>query len=392
MNNKESQSNDTPIDNETAKEENKVQENDTNGETQENAVETDKPEGATDSERAVAETAVAAAAPYSAAAGVSPRPEAAAPAKKSATGWIVLSAVLAIALIVVLIKPPFGGGGNETVATVNGANISQQELYDLLVKVNGEPALDNLILEKLVKQEADAASVKFTDQDITDEINVIKIDFPSEDDFNNVLLQNNLTMEDLREDMRLSAMIRKVLEPKTTVTDEDVKAYFDANLAKFGEHGEQVRASHILVETKEEADAILAELKGGADFAETAKAKSGDGSAANGGDLGFFSKEDMVEPFSKAAFALETGAVSEVVQSDFGFHIIKKTDYREAAKANFDENKDLIRTKLVADEVRTLSSAWITEIREKAKITNNLTKTPADGAANTGAEGGAVKE
>ncbi|RJX40080.1 peptidylprolyl isomerase [Paenibacillus pinisoli] len=388
MNNKESQSNDTPIDNETAKEENKVQESETKIESEVNTVETDKPEETSDADRAAAETAVAAAAPYSSAAGAAPRLEAAAPAKKSSTGWVVLSAVLAIALIVVLIKPPFGGGeGSETIATVNGANIKKQELYDLLLKVNGEPALDNLILEKLVQQEADAASVKFSEQDITDEINVIKIDFPSEEDFNNVLLQNNLTMEDLREDMRLSALIRKVLEPKTTVTDEDVKAYFDANLAKFGEHGEQVRASHILVKTKEEADAILAELKGGADFAETAKAKSTDGSAANGGDLGFFTKEEMVEPFANAAFALEKDATSDVVQSEFGYHIIKKTDYREAAKANFDENKDLIRTKLVIDEVRTLSSAWISEIREKAKITNNLkpeATTPADGA-----EGGA---
>lgn len=384
MNNKESQSNDTPIDNETAKEENKVQENETKVENEEIAVETDKPEETGDVDRAAAETAVAAAAPYSSAAGAAPRLEAAAPAKKSSTGWVVLSAVLAIALIVVLIKPPFGGGeGSGTIATVNGANIQKQELYDLLVKVNGEAALDNLILEKLVQQEADAASVKFTEQDITDEINVIKIDFPSEEDFNNVLLQNNLTMEDLREDMRLSAMIRKVLEPKTTVTDEDVKAYFDANLAKFGEHGEQVRASHILVKTKEEADAILADLKGGADFAETAKAKSTDGSAAQGGDLGFFTKEEMVEPFANAAFALEKDAISDLVQSEFGYHIIKKTDYREAAKANFDEHKDLIRTKLVIDEVRTLSSAWITEIREKAKITNNLkpeATTPADGA------------
>lgn len=375
MNNKESQSNDMPTDNETAKEEN-IQENENNGEMQSEIVESDKPEVTNDSERAVAETAVTTAAPYSAAAGVPPRPEAAAPVKKSAAGWIMLSAVLAIALIVVLIKPPFGGGeGNETIATVNGANIKKQELYELLVKVNGEPALDNLILEKLVQQEADAASVKFAEQDITDEIDIIKLDFPSDDEFNNVLTQNNLTMEDLREDMRLSALIRKVLESKTTVTDEDVKAYFDANLARFGEHDEQVRASHIIVDTKEEAEAILVELKSGADFAETAQAKSGDGAAPQGGDLGFFAKEGMVEPFANVAFAMEVGALSDVVQTEFGYHIIKKTDYREAAKADFDENKDLIRTKLIADEVRTLSSAWITDIREKATITNKLAPT-----------------
>ncbi|REK74363.1 peptidylprolyl isomerase [Paenibacillus paeoniae] len=380
MNNKESQSNDIPTDNETAKEENKAQENETNGETQENVVETDKPEVASDSENGTPIDASA-----SAAAVVTPSQESPAPAKKGATGWIVLSAVLAIALIVVLIKPPFGGGeGSETVATVNGANIKKQELYDLLIKVSGEPALDNLILEKLVQQQADAASIKFTDQDLTDEIDIIKLDFPSEEEFNNVLEKNNLTIEELREDRHMSALIRKVLEPKTSVTDEDVKAYFDENLARFGEHDDQVRASHIIVETKEEAEAILAELKGGADFAETAKAKSGDGAAPQGGDLGFFSKEGMVEPFSKVAFEMEVGAISDVVQTQFGFHIIKKTDTRAPAKANFDEHKHLIRQKLVAAEVLTLSGPWISEIREKATITNKLApeaSAPADNAA-----------
>ncbi|MDF2835409.1 MAG: peptidylprolyl isomerase [Paenibacillus sp.] len=295
------------------------------------------------------------------------------PAKKGgALGWIVLSSVLVIALIVVLIKPPFGGGNSEAVATVNGTNITKEQLYDLLVGASGKAALDNLIVENLVQQEMTASNIAFSDQDVTDELEALKLQFGTEEAFQAALTQNGYTVEALRQDMKLSAMIRKALESKTDVTDEEVKTYFDENKAMLGGGDEQVRASHILVETKEEADAILADLKGGADFAETAKAKSKDGSAANGGDLDFFGTGQMVPEFEKAAFALEVGEISEVVKSEFGYHIIKKTDYKAAVEPNFDEKKAAIRTMLIGQEARTQSDAWITELRGKAKITNTL--------------------
>lgn len=295
------------------------------------------------------------------------------PAKKGgALGWIVLSAVLVVALIVVLIKPPFGGGNNEAVATVNGTNITKEQLYDLLVGANGKAALDNLIVENLVQQEMSANNVAFSDQDVTDELEALKLQFGTEEAFQAALTQNGYTEEALRTDMKLSAMIRKALESKTDVTDEEVQTYFDENKAMLGGTAEQVRASHILVDTKEEADAILADLKGGADFAETATAKSKDGSAANGGDLDFFGKGQMVAEFEEAAFALEVGEISEVVQSQFGYHIIKKTDYKAAVEPNFEEKKAAIHTLLVGQEARTQSDAWITELRGKAKITNTL--------------------
>lgn len=289
------------------------------------------------------------------------------PAKKGgALGWIVLSAVLVVALIVVLIKPPFGGGNNEAVATVNGTNITKEQLYDLLVKANGKPALDNLIVENLVQQEMNASNVAFSEQDVTDELAALKLQFGTEEGFQAALAQSGFTEEALRSDMKLSAMIRKALESKTDVTDEEVQAYFDENKAMLG--AEQVRASHILVDTKEEADTILADLKGGADFAETATAKSKDGSATNGGDLGFFGKGQMVPEFEEAALALEVGEISEVVQSQFGYHIIKKTE----DGATFEDKQAAIRTLLVGQEARTQSDAWITGLREKATISNTL--------------------
>jgi len=115
-----------------------------------------------------------------------------------------------------------------------------------------------------------------------------------------------------------------------SITEEAVRAKYDEFVAAFVP-SEEIRASHILVETKEEADAIKAELDGGADFATLAKEKSIDPGAASGGDLGFFGKGMMVAPFEEAAFAMtEIGQISEPVQSQFGFHIIKLEEKRES--------------------------------------------------------------
>jgi peptidyl-prolyl cis-trans isomerase C len=115
------------------------------------------------------------------------------------------------------------------------------------------------------------------------------------------------------------------------VTADAVRAKYDEYVASF-KPAEEVHASHILVKTKEEADAIEAELKAGGDFAAIAKEKSIDPGAANGGDLGFFSKGMMVGPFEDAAFALtEPGQVSEPVESQFGWHIIKLQEKRQSA-------------------------------------------------------------
>ncbi len=121
------------------------------------------------------------------------------------------------------------------------------------------------------------------------------------------------------------------------VTEEAIRADYDKFVAEFVP-ADEVRASHILVATEEEAKAIKAELDGGADFAELAKEKSIDPGAASGGDLGFFGKGMMVAPFETAAFAMtEIGQVSEPVQSQFGWHIIKLEEKRQSTPPAFEQ-------------------------------------------------------
>jgi peptidyl-prolyl cis-trans isomerase C len=122
-----------------------------------------------------------------------------------------------------------------------------------------------------------------------------------------------------------------------SVTEEAVRADYEAFVAEFVP-ADEIRASHILVPTQDEANAVKAELDGGADFATVAKEKSIDPGAANGGDLGFFGKGMMVAPFEAAAFALtDVGQVSAPVESQFGWHVIRLEEKRQSAPPAFEQ-------------------------------------------------------
>ncbi|MBY0011087.1 peptidylprolyl isomerase [Paenibacillus typhae] len=296
---------------------------------------------------------------------------------KGGKGWMIASIVLAAALIIVLIKPPFQKDDNSVaVATVNGTDITKAQLYDKLVEAGGESTLQNLITTTLVDQEAKKANITVTDEDINAEIEDLKTQFGGEDALNSALAQSSMTLDDLKAQMPLQVEIRKLLEPKVTVTDEDIKTYFNDNKATFNQE-EEVQASHILVATKEEADAIVKQLKDGADFATLAQEKSSDtGSKDKGGDLGFFKKGDMVTEFSDAAFALKVGETSGAVKTDYGYHVIKVTDRKEAHEYTLEEKKEEIKKTLISQKVSEMSSTWLQDLTTNAKITNTLTDEP----------------
>jgi peptidyl-prolyl cis-trans isomerase C len=153
-------------------------------------------------------------------------------------------------------------------------------------------------------------------------------------------------------------------EGKAAMTPEAMKKVYDEAVKQMGTE-QEVRARHILVPTEEEAKAVLAEIKKGTDFAELAKQKSKDpGAAAEGGDLGYFSKEQMVPEFADAAFKLEKGQVSEPVKTQFGWHIIKVEDKRTKPVPEFDKVKGQIETYVQ----RKAQADYIAKERETAKI------------------------
>jgi foldase protein PrsA len=284
--------------------------------------------------------------------------------------WMIASIVLfAVLIIYIVIYPPGkSGGDNPTVAKVNGVEISKSKLYDALVKAGGSQTLDSMITEELVKQESDKAGIQVTDADLDKEIANIKKNFGTDEQFEQALTSYNTTLDKLKEDMHTQVELRKLLEPQVKISDDDIKNYYDSNLETL-KTPEQVRASHILVATKEEAEAILADLKNGADFATVAKEKSTDpGSKDKGGDLDFFAKGQMEEPFETAAFALKVGELSGVVQTSNGYHIIKLTDHKDAVTPTLEEKKDDIHEQLVTEQISDLSNKWLEDKKAAASI------------------------
>ncbi|MFK4824806.1 peptidylprolyl isomerase [Paenochrobactrum sp. BZR 588] len=151
------------------------------------------------------------------------------------------------------------------------------------------------------------------------------------------------------------------------ISDEDARARYDKEIAALPAQNE-VRARHILVKEKKDAEEIIKKLDGGAKFEDLAKENSTDGSAAQGGDLGYFGEGMMVPEFEKAAFALEPGSYTkEPVESQFGFHIIKLEDKRAKQPPAFDQVKDEIRSMIMRERYVTM----IKDLRDGMKITYN---------------------
>jgi peptidyl-prolyl cis-trans isomerase C len=173
----------------------------------------------------------------------------------------------------------------------------------------------------------------------------------------------------LKDTLLLGEFVKKEILDKANVTDQDVKAYFDQNKADLGE----VRISHILVASRQEAEDILKKLKAGDNFAALAKQYSLDGKTkAIGGDLGWVKWEQFGSASLKdAAFKLKPGEISGIVQSQFGFHIMKVTDKKPASDSDFAAIKDQLKEQVAEKKKEDLFETYVKDLRSKAKITVN---------------------
>jgi peptidyl-prolyl cis-trans isomerase C len=268
--------------------------------------------------------------------------------------FVAASGVLAIALFASL--PLRAEDANPVLVKVNGAEIRQsdvalaeEELGPSLAQMDPATKKEN-VLAFLIDMKIVAKAAE--DKKIED-----RPDFKARLTF----ARNRLLMDNLL-----------AVEGKAATTNEAMKKVYD-EAAKQIEGEQEVHARHILVETEDEAKAIEAELKKGADFAEVAKKKSKDPGAADGGDLGFFTKDQMVPEFSTVAFALEPGKISDPVKSQFGWHIIKVEEKRSRKAPDFDQVKAQIETYVT----RKAQAEYVAKLRESAKVER------MDQAANT---------
>ena len=175
-------------------------------------------------------------------------------------------------------------------------------------------------------------------------------------------------LQDLRKRLIVESFLKKKVEVESKVSDEDMKKFYEQNKEKF-KSGEQIKASHILVKSEKEAKEILARLKSGGNFEELAKKSSVDSSSAKGGDLGWFGKGSMVPAFEKAALALKEGQISDVVKSDFGYHIIKLTGKRPAGIRPYEEVKEQIKGAIMPTKQQEVFQKIKEELKKSAKIT-----------------------
>jgi len=287
---------------------------------------------------------------------------------------------------------PFQGA----VARVNGTAIDVLELRrarKVLLRGQTVPAeqqavLDKQAVEQLISAELlyqAAAKLEFKDLDKQIDAKVAqgKARFKDEQEFKKAIKDLEMDEKDLREytrrDLLISRFVETTFVSKAAVSEAEIRAFYDKNPDKF-KRDETVKASHILIgadskasaddrkKAREKAEKLKKELTGGADFAALAKANSTDSSSQQGGDLGFFGKGQMVPPFEKAAFALKPGEISDVVETQFGYHIIKLTEKKPAETTDFKDVKVKIEEFLKGQKVNEAIQKYLTDTRKTAKI------------------------
>jgi peptidyl-prolyl cis-trans isomerase C len=244
-------------------------------------------------------------------------------------------------------------------------------------------ALDQLIYAELIYQEGLKTPPADLEKQVDFKMAQNKGKFGTSAEFEAALKESGMTEKELaeisRKDIVISNYIDTKIAPAIKVSDEEIKKFYDENRDRLGEEP-QVKASHILIgvdasatpevkaKAKEKAEALLKELKAGKDFADVAKTSSTCPSKEQGGDLGFFGRGQMVPEFEQAAFALKPGEMSGVVETQFGYHIIKLTGKKGGEAPKLEELKEKIAAFLKGQKTQKAVFDYVTNLKKEAKV------------------------
>jgi len=288
----------------------------------------------------------------------------------------------------------------DPVARIGSTTISRAELertLNVLVAQNRIPAadspetrkeseraaLDQLIYAELIFQEGMKTPPADLDKQIDFRMSQNKGKFGSPAEFEAALKTANVTEKELAEITRKDIVISNFVEQKIasaiTVSDDEIKSFYNDNKDQLKEEP-QVKASHILIgvdaaasaddkkKAKEKAEGLLKEIRGGKDFAEAAKSSSTCPSKDQGGDLGYFGRGQMVQPFEQAAFGMKVGEISDVVETQFGYHIIKLTDKKDGEAPKLEEIQEKITAYLKGQKTQKAVFDFVTNLKKEAKV------------------------
>jgi peptidyl-prolyl cis-trans isomerase C len=291
----------------------------------------------------------------------------------------------------------------KTVASVDGEAILMSEYenrakpvikeYEELVKAPDkemkikelkEKILDQMIDEKVLIHEAKKKKIDVSNKQVQDGIEEIKKRFATEAEYNQELARQGLGEEKFKQQVKEQIMVIKLIDQEVKAkvvppTDRDIEDFYKQHESEMVQP-EQVRVRNILIKVDEKTDKtealkrikeILNEAKKGTSFAELAKKYSEDPSAAKGGDIGFFARGQMVRKFEDAAFALNVGEISDVVETEFGYHLIQCLEKKAAEKKSLDEIRDYLRNFISQKRMQDDYEKWLRRLRDKASITRS---------------------
>ncbi len=258
----------------------------------------------------------------------------------------------------------------DAVASVDGDKITKDQLYEVLMSQGGTDVLDSMIEQKVINKEAEKKSVTISEKELDKELDALITSYGGEDTFNQALEANGIKESEVKKDLETNLKAKKLVEDTIDISEDEMKSYFDENKDSF-DQPEQVKASHILVKDEKTANEVKKKLSDGEKFAELAKEYSTDtASKEDGGDLGYFSKEDMVQEFSDAAFDLNVNEISEPVKTEYGYHVIKVIDKKAAQDANYENSKEEIKQLLLENKFQSEYPTWLEETKKKYDIEN----------------------
>ncbi|MBW2982405.1 peptidylprolyl isomerase [Candidatus Woesearchaeota archaeon] len=311
--------------------------------------------------------------------------------KKSVSTKKAISILALILIIVVLAVVGYTKlsdiKDNTAVAFINDEKITTEELdksYNFLFFLTGYPEeykqiitkeiyLEQLIDEKILIQAAEKQNFVLDENELNKKIQeMMDQNLLTEEQFKDRLNEGGFSFDYFKDYYRTQLMLadflNETLLSKVEVTDSEAGEYYEDNKENYTAKEGEIRARHILVETEEEAIEILKEIRKGVDFAELAKTRSIGPSSVKGGDLGIFGRGTMIKEFEEAAFALRIGEVSEPVQTEYGWHIIK----RDSGVISYEEVQDQIKEILLLEKQKQTFGEYLDGLKEESEIIINL--------------------
>jgi len=264
-----------------------------------------------------------------------------------------------------------------------GLLLSKEQITELKNEV-----LENLIDREILYQESKKTGINVNKKIVDEQLSDVKEHFQSEKEYKNALSTMELSEGDVKNQIKKSLAIGKLIEKKITqkivVTDKETKSFYDANPNLF-KRPEQVKASHILIkvvagedkhkkaEAKQKIKEVQTKLKSGQDFSLLAKEYSEDEATSNdGGDLGYFARGEIAKPLEDAAFKTQPNEVTDIIKTQFGYHLIKVYDKKPEQTLAYGEVKDMLTKSIKQEKTEEKTIKYIAELKKNVKIEKYL--------------------